>query len=609
MRPRRESTKLMRLSHRRAAARVRMRLLLLGLTGQEPAFLAWTEWLANAGATFDAVALNDPGHRLALVDNSGDARFQAIIQAEAGLLQIALDPAERAQLERMERHHGLRRLTAYTLPTTDMGLSAPHYSGPLTEGQARVTQAGRAVFPYLRDRLPVDPGSWVHLSSPIDTEQWEPLIADDDGGVLVGIRRSPGGREEMVQTFSVNSIQAQGQILRRGQLDWLTRGIHLGLERNYLSVHVDDVLLANYSWNPEHHESESHPARTIRMSAEDARDAARWSRDRGMVLGLACNGAGAPAGDPLLEALLSERGIFRWLNHTYEHRDLDVADPAVVGAEIERNREWAAQVGIDMTPDSLVTGSHTGLANLAVTPPRPHNPALIAALRSHGIRYLASDASRPYPAPDGGDPLPAGTPFLLGTTVVVPRHPTALPHDAATGAQVLDRLRTLGGSAASYAELADAEARRIFKAVIGNDPRPHYFHQSNLIGARGPDARESAPALMLALLDAVLERYHAHVVGLPLRQPTIAEVGRLLHRRQAWAALARTGSIDAFIDRRRVYLVNATGATAEMPLAGTSLGEEYGGSRSGWILVPPGETVLERQTLPQRRLALVPNSD
>jgi peptidoglycan/xylan/chitin deacetylase (PgdA/CDA1 family) len=585
-----------------------MRLLLLGLTGQEPAFLAWAEWLANAGAVFDAVALNDPDHRLVLVDDSGDARFQAIIQAEAGLLQIALDPAQRAQLERIERHHGLRRLTAYSLPTTEMGLSAPHYSGPLTEGQARVTAAGRVVFPYLRDRLPVDPGSWAHLARPIDVEQCEPLIADDDGGVLVGIHRSPDGREEMVQTFSVNSIQAQGQILRRGQLHWLTRGIHLGLERHYLSVHVDDVLLANYSWNLEHHESESHPARTIRMSAEDARETARWSRDRGMVLGLACNGAGAPAGDPLLEALLTDQDAFRWLNHTYEHRDLDVAGPADVAAEIERNRDWASEVGIDMAPDSLITGSHTGLANLTVAPPRPHNPALIAALQSHGIRYLAADASRPYPAPSGDDPLPAGTPFLLGTTMVVPRHPTALPHDAATGAQVLDRLRTLGGSADSYSEVADAEARRVFKAVIGNDPRPHYFHQSNLIGARLPDAGESAPALMLALLDAVLERYRAHVVGLPLCQPTMPEVGRLLHRRQAWAALAAHGSVDGFIDRRRVYLVNATGATAEMPLTGTSHGDEYGESRSGWILVPPGETVLERQTLPERRLALVPDA-
>jgi hypothetical protein len=585
-----------------------MRLLLLGLTGQEPAFLAWAEWLTNAGAIFDAVALNDPDHRLALLDDSGNARFQAIIQAEAGLLQIALDPAERSQLDRLERQHGLRRLTAYTLPKSEIGLSAPHYSGPLTEGQARVTPAGRAVFPYLRDRLPVDPGSWLHLSRPIDAEQFEPLIAADDGGVLVGIHRTRGGREEMVQTFSVNSIQAQGQILRRGQLDWLTHGIHIGLERHYLSVHVDDVLMANHSWNPNHHESETHPARTIRMSAEDARDAARWSRDRGLVLDLACNGAGAPAGDPLLEALLEDRDVFRWLNHTYEHRDLDVAGPADVAAEIERNREWAAQVGIDLAPDSLVTGAHTGLANLGVTPPRPHNPALIAALRSHGIRYLAADASRPYPAPGGDDPLPAGTPFLLGTTIVVPRHPTALPHDAATGAQVLDRLRTLGGSAASYPELADAEARQVFKAVIGNDPRPHYCHQSNLVGARGPDAGESEPALMLALLDAVLQRYREHVVGLPLQQPTMAEVGRLLHRRQAWAALARQGGIDTFIDRRRVYLTNATGATVEVPLTGSSQGEEYGGSRSGWILVPPGETVLEREPLPERRLALVRDS-
>jgi hypothetical protein len=36
-----------------------MRLLLLGLTGAEPAFAAWRRWLTRAGVPFHAVACKD----------------------------------------------------------------------------------------------------------------------------------------------------------------------------------------------------------------------------------------------------------------------------------------------------------------------------------------------------------------------------------------------------------------------------------------------------------------------------------------------------------------------------------------------------------------------
>ena len=57
----------------------------------------------------------------------------------------------------------------------------------------------------------------------------------------------------MVQTFDANSGQVHGHLLRQGILAWLTRGTHLGYQRNYLSVQVDDVLLPNHSWDLERH--------------------------------------------------------------------------------------------------------------------------------------------------------------------------------------------------------------------------------------------------------------------------------------------------------------------------------------------------------------------
>jgi hypothetical protein len=116
---------------------------------------------------------------------------------------------------------------------------------------------------------------------------------------------------------------------------------------------------------------------------------------------------------------------------------------------------------------------------------------------------VACDASRPYPGPGGSATSAPGSVFSVGTAVAVPRHPTVLPHDAATASQVLDRLRSEGQPGVlPFDQVVDGESRRILNAVLSNDPRPHYFHQSNLI--TGDD--ENASALMYVLLDAALER-------------------------------------------------------------------------------------------------------
>src|ERR1700751_4952997 len=93
--------------------------------------------------------------------------------------------------------------------------------------------------------------------------------------------------------------------------------------------------------------------------------------------------------DPLLGALLAHRDAFGWINHTYRHLNLDAVSQAEIEAENQGNIDWAAGVGIDLEPGALVTGAHSGLANLAAVPPRPENPGMAAALRAQGIRYIA----------------------------------------------------------------------------------------------------------------------------------------------------------------------------------------------------------------------------
>jgi hypothetical protein len=584
------------------AGHVEMRILLAGKTGREPGYQAWHASLVGAGVPFDAIAAVDQKLPLAITSPDGALRYQALILASEGMLDIMLDGEQRAALAGAERAAGLRRLNAYAYPGPQYGLTPPTWAGRLDGITARLTTRGHELFPYLNGPVPIDRGTWGYLAATEPGQHFETLLLGPGASSLLGIHCDDDGIEQMVQTFDANSTQMHAQLLRQGLLAWLTRQVHVGYQRNYLTVHVDDVLLPNQGWDPHTHAT---GAGILRMTAQDASRAARWSRARGIRLDLACNGAGSrrhaletgTRGDPLLNALLAERDAFGWINHTFEHRDLSEASQAAIEREIDRNLAWAAEHSIEFEPDALITGEHTGLADLTATPPREENRNLAPALSAHGIRFLACDASRPYPSrssePDS--PLtPAGTPFVTNDTFVIPRYPTALAHDVATPGQLLDRLRHTGGPAVeSWPQLVSAEAQRIVTKVVGNDPRPHFFHQSNLVTA-GAGAGRSQSSLLSELLDAVLGLYRSLIAtSMPIVQPTMAEVGGFLQRLEAWRRAWASGQVAVFREGAAVTVVNRVGRSLELPLTGTDVGEEYGGLRSGWARVGSGTTVFE----------------
>jgi hypothetical protein len=589
-----------------ALMRVEMRILLLGETGTEPGYEAWQTSLARAGVPFDAAALVHRPSPVRIAGSRGMVRYQALILATGGLIDSSLDGAQRAALDLAERDGGLRRLTAYAYPGREYGLAPPTWAGRLDGITASATERGLEIFPYLRGPVPIDRGTWGYLATPDPDARFQTLLLAPDGSALLGVHCDQDGREEMVQTFDANSSQVHGQLLRQGQLAWLTRGTHLGHQRNYLTLQVDDVLLPNHSWDTDQHASATDGNQILRMTAEDARRTARWSRARGIRLDLACNGAGSRRyarergvdRDPLLEALLAERDAFGWINHTFEHRNLDEASRATIEREIARNLKWAEEHGLEFDPHALITGEHTGLANLAAAPPRAENRNLAPALTARQIRFLACDASRPYPSGDSAsnrEVLPAGTPFITGTAFAIPRHPTALAHDVATAEQLLDRLRSTGEAPVeSWPQLVCTEAHRILGKVLGNDPRPHYFHQSNLL-AHGSDEHGSRSSLLCTLVDAVHSLYQRLILpSMPIAQPTLTEIGTALLRLEAWRQASADGRIRAYLEGTTITIVNRTPTPLELPLTGARNGSDYGGSRSAWVSAPPGTTVCER---------------
>jgi hypothetical protein len=598
---------MMRLRKAGRRASLEMRVLLLG-AGTEPSFRTWQLALGNAGVPHEAIVVSGRRTHVSLRSEVGQPRFQAVIVSTGGIAREALPSAVRAQLEALEQEFGIRRLTAYAVPGAENGLRAPKWAGPLESVSLRLTSSGATIFPYLQGPLPVDPGSWGYLADPVSDERFDPLVVAGDGSSLVGVHRHRDGREEMVQTFDANVGQIQAHLLRRGQLAWLTRGRYLGHERNYLSLQVDDVLLPNHGWNAAEKTIDVARGAMIRMTADDADHAARWSRACGLRLDLVCNGAGSErhareAGldaDPLLGALLSRRDDFGWINHTYEHINLDLASRPTIEAEIARNRRWAGQVGIDLEPGAVVTGEHTGLANLAAVPASAENPELAAAVAAQGIRYLGCDASRSYPV-HGADPdgprLAPGVPVVVGSALAIPRYPTLLAYAAATREQTLDHLRHLGLiDVTSWADVLAAESARIFTTVMSNDPRPHYFHQSNLAAADAAQAPTDG-RLFYALLDAVLASYRRYVKpDEPLLQPTLGETGELLRRRMAWSAALHDDAVAGYIEGSRVRIANRTDHPIDVPVHVAGVDDAAEAMTAGWTRVLPGETILDEST-------------
>jgi hypothetical protein len=415
-----------------AGQRIEAKVLLLSADGTEPGFAAWKYQLAREGVPFDAVVAYTGGAKTStltdarLADYGGGqhAKYGAVILASGDLghqvanadgttsYLSALTDAEWAALAKLEQTFGIRRLSDYTAPSPAHGLVTA--GGAAQDGKAgTLTAAGKAVFPYLKQTIPIpdddpDPASseaFGYAATPVDPQSWETLVSAPGGGAYLGIYTHPGdGREEMVMTVAANENQSHAQLLRHGMLSWVTRGVFLGYQRNYLELQVDDLFLGDDAWDPETNTTNYDPAAASRMTAGDVAKAASWSASRNVRIDFAFNGGGSAlwqeqtgaTSDPLVGAVQAHKGSFGFVNHTFEHPNLDCSTAPFIAKQVGDNVAWANAHGIPIDPSELVTGEHSGLANS-----RPGNPGTIDP--------PSIDDVEPGTAPAGGGGVPPGT--------------------------------------------------------------------------------------------------------------------------------------------------------------------------------------------------------
>jgi hypothetical protein len=784
-----------------AAQRIDLKVLVLGTSATDPNLLSWQTALRREGVPFETI-LTSPGHAPitaatlsnTLASGTQEAKYQAIIVSVGGLPECSstcvssLSLTEWTALEEYEQTFNVRQITGDTFPGAAYGLNSPTTSGVLDGIQGTLTTEGRAIFPYLTGTVKMDVGTFGYEATPLATQapgaSFTPLLSGPGSAAFVGLYTHPNGIQEMVETFNQNANQLQAELLRHGALNWVTRGVYFGDQRNYYEAHIDDNFLFDDSWNTTTHATDFTPADAIREVPTDVEYAAKWAQENKFRIDMLFNGGGSAqyaeehgGTDPLLTAFAAHKSSFGWVSHTWDHPNIDIgcATQSYIEAELNQNNSWAVSaLGLTQSkeptaaygndnPSAIVTGEHSGLANLipgnpgAVDPPDlstaeasatggtlaagsyvyavtddftpgggqslasesapvtvtgatgavtltwaavchaaefkiyrekvgttewkligtspapatappnswfgnstsnttvtgggaleqtfidtgiagtassglptaneaietayPENPSLSAAFAGVGIQAFGSDASKPYPNPAiAGSVTPAfaaGESFLDGSARAIPRYPTNIYYNVSTEAQEIDEYNQLyltpekGGKcvnsstntceekAANFAEIVSSIDTNMFQHVMGNDPRPHYFHQPNLMGTPppGPPTTGTPPAtlpsqgdgLLYSVMNPLLEEYNQYF-NVPIEQLTMAQIGALLAEQQAWSK-ANTGQVSGYIEGGVLTLQNTGAEAVTTPLTGvTGVGAVYGGIQSGWTSVPAATT-------------------
>ncbi len=420
--------------------RVDLKVLLLSADGTQPGYGAWKAALDREGIPYDAVQLYNGQNRVAPeindaflgeydkdqkgVERGVHAKYSAVILESGDLVRTVTNPdnsisynsaltdAEWAALTKLEKSFGIRRLSDNTFPAPLHGLNPVGASGTQDGLVGTLTDAGKAAFPYLKGPVPMandDPvasETFGVAATPVNPDTWQPLVAAPGGGAYLGVYTHPDdGREEMVVTVNSNQFQSQNQLLRHGMLNWVTRGVFLGYQRNYLELDVDDVFLPDDKWDPVSNVTLYDEASAIRITEQDVSNAVAWEHKTGLRLNMVYNAGGIDEfpDASLLSALQANKNEFRWVNHTLQHPNLDCSTAGYIANQITVNQARFNTVigsglasGLD-DPSEVVTGEHSGLANT-----RPGNPGTIDPPR----RARTSTASRRRRPPARRPPRP-----------------------------------------------------------------------------------------------------------------------------------------------------------------------------------------------------------
>jgi hypothetical protein len=643
-----------------AATAPRVDLGVLVITDGNPWVEAIRQQLTSEGVPTKVVDLNDSGRPVIdssflsgkLADGTPEGHFQGVVLSNDA--PSGLSAAELSALSSYETAFSVRQVDAYTYPSANVGLQPPAYGGSLDGSTATVTAAAKADgFAYLKGSFDFQgtaggSQSYGYLAQPqasTSTSSFTPYLTEkipgtSTTGTLAGVY-SNSGRQQLVVGFGYNYYQLQYRYLAHGIADWVTRGVHLGYWRNYLTVDADDLFNADAEWSQQGKCTPGDsacpsgtPATTpSRMTPADVSYATSWQNSHNFKLEFLYNGGASSrfqvnGTDPLLTAVKPVASSFWWVNHTYTHQWLgcvqdftvtpwrcatdssgstEWTDYSTINGEITSNIQWAKQNGIPIEADELAPGEYSGLR---ILPQQPvDNPNLIQAIAANGIKWVPLDASRE----------PAMRP--VGSALGVPRHPIDVFYNVSSKANEVSEYNWIYDSAADGGSglcttagtpclaplsvktgwdsfVLPRQITTMLTSVVANDPRPFMFHQSNLTSDR----------LLYPVVNGVLSSYRAvYAASAPVVNQRLSAAGAALHSQDQWAQASAAGTVSGYVQGSTVTITGPSGTSVPVTAPtgtkvgtakGAAFGSAYGAEQSAYTTLGSGPLTLALKAAP-----------
>ena len=547
-------------------------------------------------------------------------------QRDGGPFVQGLNATEWSNLWTFEAAFGIRMVSAYTSPTADYGLVAAGTNRTSVTGTW--TAAGKAAFPYVASTLPIT-GAYIYGArvDPAQASNVTPLLTYGTApNILAAVVTYPtqGNRQTLALTFNHARYLTHGLVIGHGLVNWVTKGQFLGFRKAMMDPQPDDVFIEDDLWwvkatstVPAHLPAcgtnvEDPGMATYRITGNDLTKLINWQTKKqaqptsqALKLSMPFVGEGTTAGyvarDTLTSTAKTNQSKFKWINHTWDHTNLDAVTYDQATSLITQNNTVATQMGFSTyTGKNLIQPDISGIGNyLPGTPDglaTVRNEQFLKAAFDAGVENLITDTSRaPWFNPGANGPN-EGTWFtgsgyrLFG----VARYPVSLYFNVSTPAQWLAEDNCLYpagapfGHVATYQQLLDRESDNLLRYLLQGDNRPLMFHQPNL------RAYDGTRSLLGDLIDATLTKYNK-LVTVPITSPTMDEEATLQKARMVYNDAWKNGTLTASVVPNTSITLSST-RDVVVPLTGFQVtttdpdltSETYAGQRITYVPVKAG---------------------
>ncbi|XTZ17235.1 hypothetical protein ACQSSU_07700 [Micromonospora echinospora] len=588
--------------------KVALRALILATDTSDFGVATLTTTLNRVGARYDILyTTTETLSASTLVRPDGVGKYNAILLTNSSQLYVSngnylsgLTSSEWNILWAYERNFGVRQAALYTSYGTwpeDYCLTSNGEGGvgdtPLP---VSLTSAGAGVFDYLNPaaQIPVTQ-SYVYRTS-IRSGCSADALMTNGSDVLAVRTTSADGRERLALTFTTNQYLLHSDLLVYGLVRWATKGLHLGERKHHLNVDIDDWFNTSDHYKEDGtveytpgFKVSGHDA--VNLDAQQTALRAAHPLASGFTFNIAYNGADidpfagdqcSPNGDATTLTATTKclKNNFRWINHTFNHPELNTTDYATSYNEIDENRAAGNAIGLNAPDSILKTPEYSGLGvynddpDNDTGPPTDHglegsNVALLQAAADLGVDTMAGNMSFASHVPanfNGGRVHPLNNGIL-----VVPCWPTNIAYHTTTPAEQTVFYNSFYGpdghfpywpTNRTYPQVLDYEAGVALQHVASGSIYAHTFHIANVRDYG------SGRTLITDWVEAVLTKYSSYY-SVPLLNQAWPQISAYAKARNAHFAALDAGA-DAIYDRTAGTITVTSPAAGSLRLGGVT---------------------------------------